>query len=128
MQEALSNGTIGQGSRVEGNRITFQRWLETDEAQQLTINVDDCQTGSDRATVHVTTATLLSAFEIDPPIELRAHTCWAKYELTPRSVHPGPSTNGDFFILPPIGGTYDLSSSGVQGPRSVGGRVEPHSH
>ena len=35
---------------------------------------------------------------------------------------------GIFFILPALGGTYDVNSSGVQGPRSVGGRLEPHSH
>ena len=128
MQEAISNGTIGKGSTAKGIRITFQRWLEADESKQVTIYVRDCQTGSDRATVHVPTAKLESGLEMGPTLELRAHKFGSKYELLPRSVHPTPCPDGDFFILPALGGTYDVNSSGVQGPTSVGGRLEPHSH
>ena len=33
--EDLYNGKIGQASKAKGNHITFQRWVESDEAQRL---------------------------------------------------------------------------------------------
>ena len=65
-----------------------------------------------------TTVTLESALAMGIPIELTADKFCANYEVLPPSVHPTPFSHGE----------YAVNSSGVQGARSVGGRVEPHSH
>ena len=128
-QEALSNGTIGRApSTVREKRITFQHWVEADKAQEFTINVGDYPTGCDGTNVHVPAATVESAFPLGIPIKLKSCKFGSKYELLPSSVHPTPSRNGDVFILPAIGGTYDVKSSRLRGPRPFRGRVESHSH